>query len=160
VSAGDGSAPGWPDYGEFDISEVNGIRPDLTFGTFHFACAGRESCNTSSGNVYNLATHDSYTGTSNWGPLLTPSNFGSTDGQTETRFVRYGFLWEANRITWYADGQPIRFFDGTHIVRIKPDGSHEIEKTLGVDLYPSNAPTYSFATVFGYEHSIDLNLAF
>lgn len=160
VGPGDGSTPGWPDYGEFDVTEIVGGRPDVTHGTFHYACDGASNCHTSAGNLYNLATGDSLSASSNLGPMLTQDNFDTFDGVTSSRFVRYGFLWEPHRITWYVDGNPVRYFDGTHLVRIKPDGSEQLEKTVGVDLYPNNPPSIDFDTVFAYEHSIDLNLAF
>ncbi|WP_081713911.1 glycoside hydrolase family 16 protein [Cystobacter fuscus] len=159
VGPGDGSTPGtWPAYGEFDVTELLGARPDLTHGTFHYACTGRASCNTSSAAMYNVRTGDSYQGSSNFGPQLTPSNF--VDGETSTRFVRYGFLWQPDRITWYVDGKPMRYLDADgNLYRYRPDGSKVFDRSL-TSVFPNNPPTSPLSTVFAYEHSIHLNLAF
>jgi beta-glucanase (GH16 family) len=158
---GASGGPAWPDYGEFDVTELVGGYPDLTYGTFHYACAGHTNCQTSP-HIYNLDTESAYGGSSNNGTPLTPSNFASYTGQTSSRFVRYGFLWEPGRITWYVDGRPVRSFDGTHLVRYATDAdgiiaSTTVEKTVGTDL---TAPSIPFATVFANPHTIDLNLAF
>ncbi len=44
VGPSDGSAPGWPKYGEFDVMEVVGITPDAHHGTFHYDCNNGSHC--------------------------------------------------------------------------------------------------------------------
>lgn len=151
---GASGAPGWPDYGEFDIEEVQGVKPDRTTGTFHYACPSKGHCHTSP-TSYNLLTKSPYSGSTNDSKQLLPSNFGSYTGEVQKRYVRYGFLWEPNRITWYIDGVPYRSFDGTNVTAYYPDGTSKIEKTVS-DL---GAPNVPFSTIFGYNHGIHLNLA-
>jgi len=158
---GASSAPAWPTYGEFDVTELVGGYPDLTYGTFHYPCAGHTNCQTTP-HIYNLASGSAYGGSSNNGTQLTPANFDTYSGATSSRFVRYGFLWEPGRITWYVDGRPVRSFDGAELVRYASDADGNIttstvEKTVGTDLSASSTP---FATVFSYFHTIDLNLSF
>jgi beta-glucanase (GH16 family) len=159
VSPNDGSTPDWPDYGEFDVMEVLGGRPDLTHGTLHYACASSSGhCHTSATAMYNIATMDSYQGSRNYGPQVRPDNF--VDGASTTRFVRYGFLWEPDAITWYVDGRPVRYLTAAgDFYRYQPDGSRVFDRNLS-DIYPTAPPTISMTEVFGHWHSINLNLAF
>jgi hypothetical protein len=156
ASPGDGSTPGWPDYGEFDISEIYGVRPDATFGTMHYACT-TGACQTAA-NVYNVKVSSAYGGTSNYGAQLTSSSaFDSYSGGT-TDFNTYGLLWESGRITWYVNGRAVRYFDGKEVRRYESNGSTTLENSVCSGAMA--CPTVDMSTVFNYEHSIIFNLAF
>jgi hypothetical protein len=156
ASPGDGSTPGWPDYGEFDISEIYGARPDATFGTMHYACTSG-ACQTAA-NVYNIASGSAYGGLSNYGTQMNDANtFDSYSGAT-TSFHTYGLLWEANHITWYVDGRAVRYFDGKGVYRYESNGSTTLENSVCSGAMA--CPTIDMSTVFNYEHSIIFNLAF
>ena len=158
VGPGDGSTPGWPTYGEFDISEIYGSRPDATFGTMHYACTASSGACQTAANVYNIAAGSAYGGTSNYGTQMNDATtFNSYNGAT-TSFHTYGLLWEANRITWYVDGKPVRYFDGKEVRRYNSDGSTTLENSVCTSAMA--CPSVDMATVFGYEHSIIFNLAF
>ncbi len=155
VGPGDGSTPGWPDYGEFDISEILPIRPDITHGTLWYTSTSGSATQTAS-NVYNLVTKSASSSSSNQGTLQTAANFATYDGPTTSRFIRLGFLWEPNRVVWYVDGVAVRSFDGNKLIRYDAAGNATVEKTVGVDL---PQPKTDWATFFAYEHSIHLNLS-
>lgn len=147
----DGSTPGWPDYGEVDITEMYGGRPDLTFGTFHYKCSSG-SCKTSQ-NLFNIRTNDATDTSSNFGAFINnASSFNNYKGGN-TDFHNYGLWWESNRLTWYVDGRKVRYFDGSKLYRIEKNGAVKYEST-------PPAGSISFAKVMDYPHSIHLNLAF
>src|SRR5699024_9675156 len=101
-SPSDGSTPGWPDYGEIDITELYGKRPDQTTGTFIYACPRYGTCQTS-GRHYNLTTQDSYPWSGNRGAVInSQESFDAyPDDGGILSFHTYGVLWEDDRITWY-----------------------------------------------------------
>jgi beta-glucanase (GH16 family) len=151
-------APGWPDYGEFDVMEVVGVRPDTTFGTYHWGCNGTTQCQ-SSPQTFNLLTQATTGGSSDTANQLTASNFATYTGVSSSRFVRYGFLWEANKMTWYVDGHKVRSFDGNQLVRYASNGTPTVEKTYGSGWYDGNPASPAFSTVMNYKHILNLNLA-
>ena len=103
-------APGWPAYGEIDITELVGARPDLTYGTFHYADSSGAHKQTSFSNIlneakgvagYNYPTND----------MMTPSTWGGNNvlaGANNADFHTYGLLWESSKLVWYFDGNPFR----------------------------------------------------
>lgn len=151
---GDGSAPGWPDYGEADITEIVGVRPDATFGTFHYKCADKDGHCSTSPTLYNVTAKSPYGGTNNLGAQLTSKSIYDNYKGGTTDFHIYGFLWEANKISWYVDGRKVRFFDGQNLYRIEQNGSQTLEKTIK----QMGDPSIPFKTIFGYPHSIILGL--
>jgi beta-glucanase (GH16 family) len=155
VGPNDGSTPGWPDYGEFDIFELYGARPDITNGVLHYSCTSSGNHCKTAPSWYNIKTDSAYGGSSTLGTHITDqAGMDAYSGGT-TDFQVYGFLWEANRLSWYVNGRKYRFFDGTNVYRIEQNGSQTFEastSTLGT-------PDIPFSTVFNYEHSIILNLA-
>ncbi len=156
VGPGDGSTPGWPDYGEYDISEMYGTRPDATFGTMHYKCEGKTSCMTAA-NVYNMKTNSAYGGTSNFGTQMNdPTTFANYTGGM-TNYNTFGLLWEADRITWYVNGRAVRYFDGNEVRRYESNGTTTLENKVCTSAM--GCPSIPFSTVFNYEKSIILNLA-
>lgn len=151
-------APGWPGYGEFDVMEVVGVRPDTAFGTYHWGCSGAGQCQ-SSPQSYNLLTQATTGGSADTANQLTTTNFGSYSGVSSSRFVKYGFLWEAQKMTWYVDGRKVRSFDGNQLVRYAANGAPTVEKTYGSGWYDGNPASPVFSTVMGYKHVLNLNLA-
>lgn len=142
-------APGWPAYGEFDVTEVIGGYPDNSFSTYHWKC-GTANCQ-SSPNAYNLPTQ---TAGSSYGTALTSTNVSTFTGATSAGFVRYGLLWEANKITWYINGKPIRSLDSSGVQQTYAlNGQAATEKTY------TTAQQQGLVDGFGYNHVIDLNLA-
>jgi beta-glucanase (GH16 family) len=157
---GGAGAPGWPEYGEFDIMELYGKYPDSYTGTLHYKCA-TGNCNSNSNNIYNLLTGSTQASTSNLGMLQTPSNFASYSGVGTTQYFRYGFLWEDDRITWYLNGRPIRSFDGKNIVTYITDvngnvSSSAVVRTVGTNI---EAVLPSFEAILNYPHTLNVNLS-
>lgn len=154
VSPNDGSTPGWPDYGEFDIFELYGARPDITTGSLHYKCTKAGNHCQLAPTWYNIKTDSAYGGTSTLGTAVDSTQNQSYIGATNN-FVTYGFLWEGDKITWYVNGRKTRYFDGTSLYRIEQNGSQTLEGTTAT----LGTPSIPFSTVFGYDHSIILNLA-
>lgn len=155
VSPNDGSTPGWPDYGEFDIFELYGARPDVTNGAFHYKCTkGNGHCKTAP-TWYNLKTDSSYGGSSTLGTHITNQAALNAYSGGTTDFNVYGFLWEADKISWFVNGRKYRYFDGTNLYRIEQNGSQTLEATTAA----MGEPAIPFSTVFAYDHSIIFNLA-
>jgi beta-glucanase (GH16 family) len=154
VSPNDGSTPGWPDYGEFDITELYGARPDSTTGSMHYKCTdGDGHCQLAPG-IYNIKVDSAYGGNSNLGTQVSSTQNPTYTGPTH-EFQVYGFLWEADKLTWYVNGRKVRYFDGTSLYRIEQNGSQTLENTTAT----LGQPAIPFSTVFAYDHSINLNLA-
>lgn len=149
-------APGWPSYGEMDITETLGIRPDASYGTFHWACTGASQCQTSP-NTYNMASDSAVGG--DIGTLLSTSNFATYNGLSSQGFVKYGLRWDTSKLTWYVNGRKVRSFDGTNVVRYDAAGNPTTEKIYGTNWLNANPPTTSFSTVLAYNHVINLNLS-
>lgn len=155
VSPNDGSTPGWPDYGEFDITEMYGARPDITNGSLHYKCTKAGNHCQLNPTWYNLKTDSAYGGTSTLGTQIsTQAAMDAYTGGT-TDYNTYGMLWEADKLTWYTNGRKTRYFDGTNLYRIEQNGSQTLEGTTAT----LGTPSIPFSTVFGYDHSINLNLA-
>jgi beta-glucanase (GH16 family) len=98
VGAGDGSSPGWPAYGEVDVTEIYGSKPDISESNFH-----RTGGNIGSRN-HNVNNPPSTSAGRNINP---PNPFvaGGVNG-----WHRYGLNWTANRLDWYIDGVLVRSY--------------------------------------------------
>lgn len=155
VSPNDGSTPGWPDYGEFDILENYGARPDITTGAFHYKCTkGDGHCKTAP-TWYNIKTDSAYGGTSTLGTQIsTQADADNYSGGTSD-YQTYGFLWEGDKISWFVNGRKYRYFDGTNLYRIEQNGAATLENSIST----MGTPSTPFSTIFAYDHSIILNLA-
>ncbi len=140
VSNGEDGQPGWPAYGEFDITEMYGGVPDATFGTLHYASPSRVQTSPDS---YNIATK---TPNGSLGTRVPPLVTGATND-----WHVYGFKWGANRLTWYVDGKPFQYFDGASnsLYTVNSSGTATKQQSFA-------APSTNFWIV---PHSIDLNLA-
>jgi beta-glucanase (GH16 family) len=154
VSPNDGSTPGWPDYGEFDVMELYGARPDITTGSLHYKCTKGDGHCQLAPTWYNIKTDSSYGGQSTLGYHVYDGATFAYNGATQS-YQTYGFQWEGDRLTWYVNGRKTRYFDGTNLYRIEQNGSQTLENTIG----SLGTPAIPFSTVFNYDHSIILNLA-
>jgi beta-glucanase (GH16 family) len=97
VGAGDGSSPGWPDYGEFDVTEIYGAKPDISESNFHRAggnIGARNHNVTTKGTSSSLSINDP-------NPLVSG---GTNDWHT------YGFNWTDNTLQWFIDGVLVRTY--------------------------------------------------
>ena len=93
VGAGDGSSPGWPDYGEIDVTEIYGSKPDISESNFHRAGGNIGARNH---NVKNpLSSSSSGLNINPPNPLLA----GGTNN-----WHTYGINWTANRCSGSSTG--------------------------------------------------------
>jgi beta-glucanase (GH16 family) len=100
VGAGDGSSPGWPAYGEIDVSEIYGSKPDISESNFH-----RTGGNIGAWN-HNVVTKGSSSGLN----INPPNPFvagGTNDWHT------YGINWTANQLQWFVDGVLVRTYNAS-----------------------------------------------
>jgi beta-glucanase (GH16 family) len=159
---GDNTAPGWPQYGEFDINEMVSIHPDATTGTIHYPCSGASNCSNNGANLYNMnpaaGTSNTYDSNANLGTALTTANYGTYTGKTSSSFVRYGFLWQPNLITWYINGIPNHSLDSSGVLTTYTSWDSS-GNPLASTTKTLTASTTPLATVFSYYHTIDLNLS-
>jgi beta-glucanase (GH16 family) len=98
VGAGDGSSPGWPAYGEVDVTEIYGSKPDISESNFH-----RTGGNIGARN-HNVNSPPSSTA----GRNVNPPNPFVAGGVNA--WHRYGLSWSANRLDWYVDGVLVRSY--------------------------------------------------
>jgi beta-glucanase (GH16 family) len=101
VGAGDGSSPGWPDYGEVDVTEIYGSKPDISESNFHRAGGNIGAKNH---NVTNLASSSN-------GININPPNAFVAGGTNS--WHTYGINWTANRLDWYIDGVKVRTYNAS-----------------------------------------------
>lgn len=101
VGAGDGSSPGWPDYGEIDVTEIYGSKPDISESNFHRAGGNIGAWNH---NVSNLMSSSNGININLPNPLVA----GGTNN-----WHTYGINWTANRLDWYIDGVKVRTYAAT-----------------------------------------------
>lgn len=99
VGAGDGSSPGWPAYGEFDIFEEYGSKPDRVESNYH----------RTGGNIG--AANHCVNGSSSCGLSINPPNALVAGGANN--WHTYGFNWTANKIEWYIDGVRVRTYNAS-----------------------------------------------
>jgi beta-glucanase (GH16 family) len=100
VGAGDGSSPGWPAYGEIDVTEIYGSKPDISESNFH-----RTGGNIGARN-HNVTTK----GSSSSLNINPPNPFvagGTNDWHT------YGINWTANQLQWFIDGVLVRTYNAS-----------------------------------------------
>ncbi len=100
VGAGDGSSPGWPDYGEFDVTEIYGAKPDISESNFH-----RSGGNIGARN-HNVTTKGTSSSLSVNSPAALVSG-GTNDWHT------YGFNWTSNTLQWFIDGVLVRTYSAS-----------------------------------------------
>jgi beta-glucanase (GH16 family) len=98
VSAADGSSPAWPAYGEIDIAEIYGSRPDVSESNFY------RTGGSIGGRRHNVDEPGTDTAGVNINPPR-PLVSGATNG-----WHRYGIKWSANRLAWYVDGVRVRSY--------------------------------------------------
>jgi beta-glucanase (GH16 family) len=98
---GDGSTPGWPAYGEVDISEIYGSKPDISESNFH-----RTGGNIGARN-HNVNSPPSTAS----GKNVNPPNAFVAGGVNN--WHRYGLKWTPNTLQWFIDGVLVRTFTGT-----------------------------------------------
>ncbi len=98
VSAGDGSSPSWPAYGEIDVAEIYGSHPDVMESNFH------RSGGSIGGRRHNV-NHPRSTAV---GVNVNPPHVLVTGGTNG--WHRYGIKWSANRLDWFIDGVPVRTY--------------------------------------------------
>jgi beta-glucanase (GH16 family) len=96
VGAGDGSSPGWPAYGEVDVSEIYGSKPDISESNFH----------RTGGNVGARNHNVNSPGSSSGGANINPPNPFVAGGTNN--WHRYGLKWTANQLQWFIDGVLVR----------------------------------------------------
>lgn len=141
---GGSGAPGWPAYGEMDITELVSVQPDLTTGTFHYAQTnGAGNANTTFANIYNMSLGTKST------CYMCSANAGAKNVMSGAmqQWHRYGLLWEDKSITWYVDGYPFRslFSDGKLYEYYGPNATPK--------LVTKTAPNFD-AKTFTYPHAI------
>ena len=107
VGAGDGSSPGWPAYGEIDVTEIYGSKPDVSESNFHRTGGNIGSRNH---NVNNL-------GSSSTGVNVNPPNPFVSGGTNN--WHTYGVNWTSNRIDWIIDGG-----QGAHVQHVRERGPY------------------------------------
>jgi beta-glucanase (GH16 family) len=97
----DGSAPGWPAYGEIDVSEIYGAHPDVSESNFH-----------RTGGDIGAADHNvNNPGSSNPGISINPPN-GFVAGGTNN-WHTYGINWTATKLEWFVDGVKVRTYNAS-----------------------------------------------
>jgi beta-glucanase (GH16 family) len=99
VGAGDGSSPGWPAYGEVDVTEIYGSKPDISESNFH-----RTGGNIGARN-HNVNSPPSSSAGRNVNP---PNPFVAGGVNT---WHRYGLHWTATKLAWYIDGVLVRTYN-------------------------------------------------
>lgn len=163
VGPNDGSTPGHPDYGEFDVSEPLSSRPETYIGTAHFACnrpnGEKFSCNSTGANMYNFTADSTSNSTSNWGYKVDSRQaLNNFSGPGIYDYVTYGFEWDDKQIAWYVNGKKIRYIDvNANVYALQKDGS--FRKEFNIEEKKGGKLVRPLSTVFNYDHSIILNLA-
>jgi beta-glucanase (GH16 family) len=128
VGAGDGSSPGWPDYGEFDVTEIYGSRPDISESNFH-----RAGGNIGARN-HNVTTKGSSSSLSINAPSPLVAG-GTNDWHT------YGFNWTDDTLQWFIDGVLVRTYTASSAAdRAALGYEHSIILNLAMG---GNGPRYS-----------------
>lgn len=152
---GGSGAPGWPEYGEMDITELISMRPDITNGTFHYkGTDGTSHLHTSFSNRLNMdlkTTNTCYMCSANFGKYN--NNATTTTNGAMQNYHRYGLLWEDNKVTWYLDGYPFRSLasDGTLTEYYGANATPKV--VTNSDGSPRKAQAFD-AKTFGYNHTI------
>ncbi len=152
---GGSNAPGWPEYGEMDITELISMRPDVTNGTYHYkGTDGTSHLHTAFSNRFNMDLKTTNT------CYMCSANFGKQDNNATTmttgamqNYHRYGLLWEDSKVTWYLDGYPFRSLasDGTITEYYGANATAKV--VTNSDGSPRKAQAFD-AKTFGYNHTI------
>jgi beta-glucanase (GH16 family) len=100
VGASDGSSPGWPAYGEIDVTEIYGSKPDISESNFH----------RTGGNI-GARNHNVTTKTSSSGLNINPPNPFVAGGTND--WHTYGINWTANQLQWFIDGVLVRTYNAS-----------------------------------------------
>jgi beta-glucanase (GH16 family) len=103
---GDGSAPGWPAYGEIDISEIYGSHPDVSESNFH------KTGGDIGAGIHNVTRP----GSSSTGVDINPPN-AFVSGGTQA-WHTYGINWTSGRLDWYVDGVKVRTYNAQNAADI------------------------------------------
>ena len=98
VSAGDGSSPSWPAYGEIDVAEIYGSHPDTIESNFH-----------RTGGSIGEKRHNADQPTSSAAGVNINPPHPLVNGATND-WHRYGIKWSADRLDWYVDGVVVRTY--------------------------------------------------
>jgi beta-glucanase (GH16 family) len=101
AGAEDGSSPGWPAYGEVDVTEIYGSRPDVSESNFHRSGGDIGARNH---NVNDKAS-------SSTGVNINPPNAFVAGGTNS--WHTYGINWTADRLDWYIDGIKVRTYNAS-----------------------------------------------
>jgi beta-glucanase (GH16 family) len=97
----DGSAPGWPAYGEIDVAELYGSRPDISESNFH------RTGGDIGADVHNVNNP----GSSNMGINVNPPNAFVAGGTNS--WHTYGINWTATKLEWFVDGVKVRTYNAS-----------------------------------------------
>jgi beta-glucanase (GH16 family) len=98
----DGSAPGWPAYGEIDVSEIYGSHPDVSESNFH-----------KTGGDIGAGVHNvNRPGSDSSGININPPN-AFVAGGTQA-WHTYGINWLSGRLDWYIDGVKVRTYNAVN----------------------------------------------
>lgn len=127
VGAGDGSSPGWPDYGEIDVVEIYGSNPDTAESNFH-----RPGGNIGAKGA-NVNSVGSYLASVNINPPKALLSAGTNS------FHTYGINWTANKLEWYIDGVLVRSHTATSADTAALGYEHSIILNLAMG---GNGPRY------------------
>jgi beta-glucanase (GH16 family) len=100
VGASDGSSPGWPAYGEIDVTEIYGSKPDISESNFH----------RTGGNI-GARNHNVVTKSSSSGVNINPPNPFVAGGTND--WHTYGINWTANQLQWFIDGVLVRTYNAS-----------------------------------------------
>jgi beta-glucanase (GH16 family) len=100
VGAGDGSSPGWPAYGEVDVTEIYGSKPDISESNFH----------RTGGNI-GARNHNVTNKSSSSGLNINPPNPFVAGGTND--WHTYGINWTANQLQWFIDGVLVRTYSAS-----------------------------------------------
>jgi beta-glucanase (GH16 family) len=118
---GASSAPPWPAYGEFDITELYPACPNMTTGTLHYDSNGHIQ---TSPDVYNMATSTANSkGTCNSGT-----------GVINADYHIYGFNWTATKLEWYVDGKKMFWFSKTRAFPVPASDFFNYAHTISINM--------------------------
>lgn len=98
VSAGDGSSPKWPAYGEIDVAEIYGSHPDVVESNFH----------RTGGSIGDKRHNAGKPKSSAAGVNINPPHPLVTGATND--WHRYGIKWSSDRLDWYVDGVAVRTY--------------------------------------------------
>ena len=143
VGPSDGSSPGWPAYGEVDVFEIYGSRPDVAESNFH----------KTGGNIGAGAHNVNSPPSSSLGKNINPPN-AFVAGGTQN-WHTYGINWTANKLEWFIDGIKVRTYNASVSADFSALGyEHSIILNLAMG---GNGPRYPNHGYTGAETSTGYN---